>query len=171
MRGLIVGRFQPFHKGHLNIILDIFKKVDELIIVVGSAQKSHTLENPFTAGERILMIDSVLKKYDTHYLIIPIKDIEYNSIWVPYLESLIPKFDIVFSGNSLVRELFKERGYIVKKPKLFNRAIYSGKEIRRRMLNNENWEELVPEEVAKIIKDINGVERLKNLSRDDYYEN
>ncbi|MEM2947357.1 MAG: adenylyltransferase/cytidyltransferase family protein, partial [Candidatus Bathyarchaeia archaeon] len=36
-RGLFVGRFQPFHKGHLSVIEDILKEVDELVIVVGSA--------------------------------------------------------------------------------------------------------------------------------------
>ncbi|WP_423792995.1 nicotinamide-nucleotide adenylyltransferase [Methanocaldococcus indicus] len=168
MRGLVVGRFQPFHKGHLNVILDISKRVDELIIVVGSAEKSHTLENPFTAGERIEMIYETLKKYDLNYLIIPIKDIEYNSIWVSYLESLLPKFNIIYSGNPLVRVLFRERGYKVEKPIMFNRNEYSGKEIRRRMLNDEDWESLVPGEVVKIIKRVNGVERLKELAKDDY---
>jgi len=35
-RGLFVGRFQPFHKGHLRAVKDILGKVDELVIVVGS---------------------------------------------------------------------------------------------------------------------------------------
>ncbi|HIQ38838.1 MAG TPA: nicotinamide-nucleotide adenylyltransferase, partial [Methanothermococcus okinawensis] len=56
MRGFLIGRWQPFHKGHLSIIEEISKEVDELIIGIGSAQKSHTLNDPFTAGERIMMI-------------------------------------------------------------------------------------------------------------------
>ncbi|MFB0514560.1 MAG: adenylyltransferase/cytidyltransferase family protein, partial [Candidatus Bathyarchaeia archaeon] len=37
-RGLFVGRFQPIHKGHVKAISDILKQVDELVIVIGSAQ-------------------------------------------------------------------------------------------------------------------------------------
>src|SRR5437870_10806299 len=60
--GLYVGRFQPFHLGHLKAVKYILGRVDELIIVVGSAQHSHTLDNPFTAGERITMIRLALKQ-------------------------------------------------------------------------------------------------------------
>ncbi|WP_456472655.1 nicotinamide-nucleotide adenylyltransferase [Methanocaldococcus sp.] len=167
MRALLVGRFQPFHKGHLNVILKIMEEVDELVIVIGSAEKSHSIENPFTAGERILMISKALKKYNFPFYTIPIKDIEFNSLWVPYVESLTPKFDIVYSGNPLVRLLFKERGYKVKKPKLYNREKYSGEEIRKRMIKGEDWRSLVPEEVAEVIEEINGVERLKILLESD----
>jgi len=47
-RGLFVGRFQPFHLGHLGVVKDILNEVDELVIVVGSAQYSHRIDNPFT---------------------------------------------------------------------------------------------------------------------------
>ena len=55
-RGLYVGRFQPFHLGHLGAIKEVLKEVDELAIVIGSAQYSHNPSNPFTAGERLVMI-------------------------------------------------------------------------------------------------------------------
>ncbi|ENN95909.1 nicotinamide-nucleotide adenylyltransferase [Methanocaldococcus villosus KIN24-T80] len=171
MRGFIIGRFQPFHKGHLEVIKELSKDVDEIIIGIGSAQKSHTLEDPFTAGERILMITKTLSKYDIIYYPIPIRDIEFNSIWVAYVKSLTPKFDIVYTGNPLVRVLFEEEGYKVKTPKFYNRKEYSGTEIRRRMLNDEPWEHLVPDEVVKVIKEIKGVERLKKLAKSDKYEN
>ena len=53
MHGLLIGRFQPFHLGHLNAVEYALKNVDILWIVVGSADKSHEYRNPFTAGERI----------------------------------------------------------------------------------------------------------------------
>ena len=59
-RGLFVGRFQPFHIGHIKIVKKLLKSIDELIIIVGSSQLSHELENPFTAGERHYMIQSAL---------------------------------------------------------------------------------------------------------------
>jgi cytidyltransferase-related domain len=60
-RAFIVGRFQPFHKGHLEVIEEVLKEHDSVIIGIGSAQYSHTLQNPFTAGERHLMISNALE--------------------------------------------------------------------------------------------------------------
>ena len=52
-RGLLIGRMQPVHNGHIEIIKQILEEVDEIIIGIGSAQLSHELKNPFTAGERL----------------------------------------------------------------------------------------------------------------------
>ncbi len=59
-RGIFVGRFQPFHLGHVATIKFALEKVEELVIVIGSAQLSHEFRNPFTAGERIQMIKDSL---------------------------------------------------------------------------------------------------------------
>ena len=58
--GVLVGRFQPFHRGHLKAVDFALKHVDLLYIAVGSAQRSHEPRNPFTAGERIKMIKMAL---------------------------------------------------------------------------------------------------------------
>jgi|GEM_PF-111476 len=163
VRGLLIARFQPFHKGHLKVIESMAKRVDELIICIGSADKSHTIDNPFTAGERLTMITKSLRNYDFDYYVIPINDIERNSLWVSYIESMTPPFRIVYTRNSLARALFLEKGYDVEEPESFNTTVYSGKEIRRRMIDGEPWEDLVPSGVVEVIKEINGVERLRML--------
>ena len=57
----IIGRFQPFHLGHLELIRQIMNENDEIIILIGSSQANYTLKNPFTAGERVWMIrDSLI---------------------------------------------------------------------------------------------------------------
>ncbi|NYZ79420.1 adenylyltransferase/cytidyltransferase family protein, partial [Candidatus Micrarchaeota archaeon] len=61
MRGLFIGRFQPFHNGHLKGIEWALKRCDELIIAVGSTQRSFDRMDLFTAGERIEMIRRALK--------------------------------------------------------------------------------------------------------------
>jgi nicotinamide-nucleotide adenylyltransferase len=60
-RAFYIGRFQPFHLGHYSVITSIARDVDELVIGIGSAQKSHEPKNPFTAGERVMMIRHALK--------------------------------------------------------------------------------------------------------------
>lgn len=168
MRGLLIGRFQPFHKGHVYVVKEILKDVDEIIIVIGSAQLSHGLENPFTAGERLMMVSKGLEENGVrrHY-IIPIPDVNNNSLWVSHVRSHTPPFDRVYSGNTLVKRLFKEVGIEVETPPMFNREEYSGTAIRRRMLEGKKWEHLVPSGVIEVIKEVRGVERIRDLAKTD----
>jgi nicotinamide-nucleotide adenylyltransferase len=165
-RGLLIGRFQPFHLGHLKGINEIFKEVDELIILLGSAQYSHSYNNPFTAGERIMMVHDALIEngFDLSKLyIIPLIDTNDNRIWVAHLTSTVPAFDNAYTHNPLVKRLLYESNINVRSTNLFDRENYSATVVRNRILNNGNWEELVPAAVAKIIKAISGVERIQQI--------
>ncbi|MCX6666783.1 MAG: nicotinamide-nucleotide adenylyltransferase [Euryarchaeota archaeon] len=163
MKALFIGRFQPFHKGHLQIIQSASKKYDEIIIGIGSSQYADTKINPFTSKERKLMIEKSLEKLGVkNYRIELIPDIHNYPQWVPYVGSIISDFDVVITNNSLTQRLFSEKGFAVKETVAYDRSKYSGKEIRRRMMNDEAWEDLVPESVCEIIKEIGGVQRIKN---------
>lgn len=169
-RGLFVGRFQPFHMGHLKAVKDILENLDELVIVVGSSQYSHRLDNPFTAGERITMIRRALEKEGiapSRCWIVPVPDVHVHMMWVAQVLGYTPKFDVVYTNEPLTRRLFMEAGYEVKPVPFHKREVYSATEIRKRMLNGQNWEELVPKGVAQFIKEIDGVERLRDLAKTD----
>lgn len=161
--GIFVGRFQPFHKGHFEAVKYALKQVDRLVIVVGSAQKSHEPNNPFTAGERIEMIWRTLKKSRllNRVLIIPVPDVENHNLWVPLVNSLVPKYSVVFSNDPLTLELFREKGIDAREVPLKNREVYMATEIRRRIVSGEKWEDLVPDEVAKFLKEIECESRLR----------
>ena len=169
MRALYVGRFQPFHLGHLKVLKKVLDEYAELIILVGSAQHSHTVQNPFTAGERIQMIAETLdeEKVSQRVHVIPLDDIHRHSVWVSYVESLIPPFDVVFSNEPITNRLFKEAGLEVKEIELMEREKWSGTEIRRRIAHDESWEELVPPAVARTIIKIDGVARIRELAKSD----
>lgn len=166
-RAFYIGRFQPFHLGHYSIINDIARDVDEVVIGIGSAQKSHEPKNPFTAGERVMMIRQALADAHVMHYAIPIEDLQRNAVWVSHIISMTPPFDVVYSNNPLVVRLFKEAGIIVRQPPMYQREGYSGSEIRRRMLSDEDWRVLVPETVADVIDEIDGVNRLKSVCRSD----
>jgi nicotinamide-nucleotide adenylyltransferase len=167
-RGIFIGRFQPFHLGHIAAIKFAFKKVDELAIVVGSAQASYESQNPFTAGERISMIKDSLNsdsKIDCKKtLIIPVPDTNIHSTWTHSVDMLVPKYEIVFTNNTFTGYLFVQRNIEVTEPKLLNRSDLSGTEIRRRMMKNLKWTHLVTEQTQSVIERVGGVERLKKIS-------
>ncbi len=166
-RGLYLGRFQPYHLGHHQVLKQIAREVDEIIIGIGSAQKSHEIENPFTAGERVLMVSSALEEFNIKHYVIPIEDIQRNSLWVSHVNSMVPPYEIAYTNNPLVIELLSEAGIRVKQSPLFKRNNYSGTEIRRRMLAGDRWEHFIPEKVVAIIKEIDGVNRLKTIAQSD----
>ncbi len=164
MKGLFIGRFQPFHNGHLHIIKQILEEVDGLIIGIGSAQHGFTEENPFTAEERKDMISRTLSKEGLKdFEIIPIPDVNDDDKWVCHVSSLVPEFDVVYSNNSLVKTLFTTAGKEVKTFSFFKREMCSGTEIRRRILDGEEWKNLVPKTVIDTIREIKGIERIKDL--------
>ena len=157
MKALFIGRFQPFHNGHLQLLQNIADEYDDLIIGIGSSQYKYTIDNPFTLNERKSMIEQSLKATDIkNYTIVPISDIHNLPKWVSHVESLVPDFDIVISNNALTKRLFSQKGYRIIETHWFNRYQYSGKEIRRRMINNEPWKNLVPNQVYSIIMKIKG---------------
>ena len=166
-RGFYIGRFQPYHNGHQSVLEHIAGKVDEIIIGVGSAQLSHQVDNPFTAGERVLMITRSLESLGCPFYVIPIEDLQRNALWVAHVRSMTPPFDICYSSNPLVVRLFGEAGINVQSPAMYERETLCGTEIRRRMLNNEPWESLVPPAVVQVLKEIDGSRRLCQIARDD----
>lgn len=166
-RGFYIGRFQPYHEGHQYVLTQIATEVDEIVIGIGSAEISHTLDNPFTAGERVLMITRSLEGLSCPFYVIPIEDIKRNALWVSHVLSMTPPFDLCYSSNPLVVRLFNEAGMPVKSPAMYERKTRSGTEIRRRMLNGKAWKRLVPSPVVDVLEEIDGVARLKTIARDD----
>jgi nicotinamide-nucleotide adenylyltransferase len=161
---LFIGRFQPFHLGHLSAIKEILNQVDKIIIGIGSSQFSNTKENPFNFNERLEMIKKVLTREKlNNYKIYPIKDTFDDEEWLEEIKKTVPKFDIIFTSNPHSFKIFKDKGFKVKKVKIV-KAI-NGSTIRERMLKNENWERLVPTEVIKYIYKIKGVKRVKRVMK------
>ena len=65
--GIIVGRFQTFHTGHLDMIEKACAVCDRVGIFVGSSQESGTLKNPFTYETRRKMLQKVCGSRVTVY--------------------------------------------------------------------------------------------------------
>lgn len=162
---LVIGRFQPFHNGHMEVIKKCASESDMLIVGIGSAQYSHEPDNPFTAGERYLMIDESLRAEGIdNYCIVPIEDLNRYSVWVSHVASMSPPFSRVYSNNHFTRRLFAEAGYELRDSPLYNRVVYSGTEVRKRMISGGDWRSLVPKAAAEIIDMVDGVGRLTEIS-------
>jgi nicotinamide-nucleotide adenylyltransferase len=168
VRGLLIGRFQPFHRGHLEVVRKV--RADRpsaaLLIGVGTADESYTWDNPFTAGERLEMIERALAEAKVENVqLIPISDIARHALWVNYLEALLPPFDRVYTNNPLTRLLFERAGYLVESPPLFDRARFEGVRIREQLAEGGGWKEAVPPAVAAYLEEIGAPARLEVLKQ------
>jgi nicotinamide-nucleotide adenylyltransferase len=166
VRGLLVGRYQPFHLGHLAVVREIREAhpAAELILGIGSAQESYTWKNPFTAGERIEMVSRALRAaHIDGVLSVPLPDIQRHALWVRYTESLLPPFERVYTNNPLTRLLFEQAGYRVERPKLVDRARFEGETVRDHLARDRGWRPLVPPTVARYLAELGAPARLALL--------
>ncbi|MEF8852628.1 MAG: nicotinamide-nucleotide adenylyltransferase [Haloarculaceae archaeon] len=166
-RGFFIGRFQPFHDGHRAVVEHAAGEVDELVLGIGSADVSHTVHDPFTAGERVLMVRKAVADVDVPVYVVPIEDIDRNALWVSHIESMAPSFEVAYSNNPLVARLFEEAGTEVRHPPMFDRDRFEGTGIRRQMLAGDAWTDHVPEAVVDVIEEVDGIERIRTVAEDD----
>ncbi len=167
MRSIFIGRFQPFHLGHLHTIKQIIDKGESLIIAIGSSQHSHTPNNPFTGGERVMMIKRVLMDENIpleRVDIVPISDININPLWIAHLKTYVPYFDKAYSHNTLVQRLFRDAGIKLDETALLERTSYSANHIRDLIRwGNDEWKTLVPPAVVEIMEEYELDQRIRDV--------
>ncbi|KKP37253.1 MAG: nicotinamide-nucleotide adenylyltransferase [Candidatus Peregrinibacteria bacterium GW2011_GWA2_33_10] len=168
MSALFIGRFQPFHLGHLNVIKKAIKKEKYLIIGIGSALENFLPENPFTARERFQMIKNTLdteKIPANKYCIIPIPNINQFALWVNHVEQLTPPFEKVYTGSELVKCLFQKSNNNYKIINIKKELKISATQVRESLLKNTDfWTKNLHPQVKTFLKKIDAQNRLKDIN-------
>jgi len=170
MRALMMGRFQPFHLGHLDLVRQILASNDEVIIAITSSQFSYMSKDPFTAGERMEMIRNSLRdgNVDLSKCFVAAIENQFNiATWPGYLRSSLPSFDRVYSGNEYVSMLLRDFGVDVIVPEFLERKKYTATAIRDLMIHDGDWQSRVPAAVSEAISRIDGVGRVKTIAASD----
>ena len=78
---VFIGRFQPFHKGHLHNVQEALAVADRLVLIIGSSWRARSPKNPFSFEERAAMIRSDLSAGgvdNQRVLICPVADYFYE---------------------------------------------------------------------------------------------
>ena len=164
MNGLLIGRFQPFHLGHLDAVLFGLTRVDELSICIGSSNKYNEKKNPFSATERREMIlSSIEPSIANRIKIFNIPDVNNHEKWTSEIDQIVPKYDVVFTNDEFTKTLFEKHQINVIQVILKDREKFSGTNIRQLILDDKNWQDLVPQGTRNVLDKINATERLKNL--------
>jgi len=164
MNGLLIGRFQPFHLGHLEALRFALSKVDKLWVGLGSSNRPVEKNNPFTAQQRKEMImssidDSMKKKISIYF----IPDVDNHIRWIEKIDTIVPKFDIIFSNDDLTKHLYSKRNTVVIAIPFLNRESLSGTNIRDLIIHDQRWDGFVPNGTRNFLKKSSAKELMKNL--------
>jgi nicotinamide-nucleotide adenylyltransferase len=177
-RGMIHGRFQPFHNGHLEYLHGAAERSDEVWIGITNPDPArikpeatdpvrHLPEsNPFSYAERMLMVkgaaaDLGLDQSAVHVIPFPVHEPE---LWPAYVPAGVTQYLRVFSswGDTKVERL-REAGYEVVILDEGAEKQLSGIDVREALREGGDWASLVPPGVARVLSEIYNSQHVKNV--------
>ena len=165
-RALFIGRFQPFHNGHLSALKYLVDSYREVFIVIGSSNQNFTSSNPLSISERLQLLRKVIEeeKWEKKVkFVIPVADIPDNIAWTRSIIDTLPPFDVVVSANSTnVLIFFNHLGYKTEFAPYINRRLLQGAIIRQKIADGKKWQEAVPSYLLPLLKSFNLEERIQN---------
>lgn len=158
---VIITRAQPFHNGHFEVIKEMIRTHKKVLVLIGSANKSHTLRNPFDINIRNVMVDSAIEEYqrknknECDVIVAPLNDWSMENYtpavkeWGKYLYYSIvyltgtKSFDLYYNDDiSIVRNWFTESLLERIEFRTINRNDVmngvSSTKIREALLNDDN---------------------------------
>jgi nicotinamide-nucleotide adenylyltransferase len=176
--GMIHGRFQPFHNGHLEYALAASSRCSHLIVGITNPDPSTVIEepadpqrhrlsaNPFTFFERQWMARVALAEVSAdlaHLSIVPFP-IHHPERWQSYCPSDVVQYVRLFSDwGREKRERLEAAGWPVEVLDRGKGKEVSGSEVRHRLMTGQDWEALVPGAVAQVLRAIKAEERLRHV--------
>jgi cytidyltransferase-like protein len=171
-RGMIHGRFQPFHNGHLEYLRGAAQRSDEIFVGITNPDPTrvrperadperHLPEsNPYTYWERALMAKAAARDLGldlgrVHVIPFPVNEPE---LWHAYVPEGVTQYLRLFSewgGTKLER--MREAGYEVVVLDEGAEKEISGAEVRATLREGGDWEALVPPGVAAVLRSLQRV--------------
>ena len=167
VRGMIHGRFQPFHNGHLEYLKGAAARCDEVFVGITNPDPArikpedsdplrHLPEsNPFSYVERLLMVkaaaaDAGIELERLHVIPFPVNEPE---LWPAYVPWDVVQFIRLFSdwgGTKLER--LRDAGYEVVVLDEGSEKEVSGADVRAALKAGGDWERMVPPGVTAVLK-------------------
>lgn len=186
---VVIGRFQPFHVGHLALVEKALEVADKVVIVVGSSYASRNVKNPFTFAERKRMIlDSVEERFGDssryRFTVVGLRDYHYSeALWVTDLANAVNNAtggspDVVLVGHkkdssSYYLDLFSHWKYVEHThPTLIEESdVLGATDIRRWMFQGRHprWGRQVPRGTARVLTNFVQSETFNELKAEYEY--
>lgn len=166
VRGLVVGRFQPFHYGHKALIAQALEDCVHIVVGLGSTNAKPSLRNPFSAAERRQMIEAAFPNEvaSSQLTIVDIPDLHDPPRWVAHVLKITGKIDKVYGNDDGTLDLFDFAGLKTVRPGLVEREKWEASTLRMQMAEDDmTWRKSVPPAVAKLLESWQAGHRLRSM--------
>jgi bifunctional NMN adenylyltransferase/nudix hydrolase len=88
--GIVIGRFQPFHNAHQELVTQALNLAEKVIVVLGSARSAPDIKNPFTPGMRAEMIAACFPAEKERLIFRAVRDYPYNdNVWITEIQNQV----------------------------------------------------------------------------------
>jgi len=158
---ILIGRFQPLHRGHLFAIKKALEVGEKVIVGIGSSQEEGTKDNPWSYEVRRKMVEVGVRELGIKEAVItiwPVPDFPSDREWTEEILRELKQVGVrkeeivVVSNNEWTTRVLRGAGLKIYEQGYKNRGEWEGykiREIRRR--RGEEWRERVTEAIAKIM--------------------
>lgn len=134
--GLVIGRFQPPHFGHLFLMMQALKVCDKIVIGIGSANVIND-KNPFPVNIREQLLREAINNLGITSRVTQIAklyDFNDDQLWFENTLLQVGQFNVVIGNNEEgVNRVFRERGISAIGTPLLDRDTYRGEHIRGKL--------------------------------------
>lgn len=145
----MVARWRPVHLGHAPVLRALCDRAGTALIGIGSANR-YNYRNPFTLAETEAMIRLVLPGR-TNYRLIPVPDLDDGPRWRVMIRDLFGPLDLFVTDNPYVAKLMANDYPVIRPVALVleeEKVAIDGAMVRRAMAQGQDWQALVPPEIA-----------------------
>ena len=143
---IFIGRFQPFHMGHLMVVKGMTKLCGRILIGIGSSEKPFTAQDRKEMIQRALQAEDIIPMFDVEFVELP--DHDDDAEWTKHVLERVGRVDKIWTGNEWTKKCFEgkiEIQWIKEVPG------FSSTDIRALIKKDGDWEDKVPEEVYRYI--------------------
>ena len=181
--GIVIGRFQPLHTAHQDLIKHSLALAEKVIIILGSARSAPDVKNPFTPAMREEIIRACFPEAAERLIFRAVRDYPYNDhVWTAEVQNIVGEIaEETESAKIAMVGFFKDRSsyYLNLFPQWNFEEFYcadkrnlkiNATEIRERYFaDDEDWRKLVPETVEKYLEIFKTTEFFPHLQKEFAY--
>ncbi|HEX8289137.1 MAG TPA: bifunctional nicotinamide-nucleotide adenylyltransferase/Nudix hydroxylase [Pyrinomonadaceae bacterium] len=185
--GVVIGRFQPFHLAHRDLIQHSLSLAEKVIVILGSARSASDVKNPFTPEMREEMILACFPADEKRLVFRAVRDYPYNDhVWITEVQNVVRETvenDEKEDAKIALVGFFKDRSsyYLNLFPQWQFEEFYSskrsyvnvnGSEIREKYFSgDQNWSEFLPAQIGARLDIFRQTDEFDNLKREfDYVQ-
>jgi bifunctional NMN adenylyltransferase/nudix hydrolase len=179
--GIVIGRFQPFHLAHRELIKHALQLAEKVVIVLGSARSASDVKNPLTPAMREEIVRACFPDEEKRLVFRAVRDYPYNDhVWTTEVQNVVAETTERDDARVAIVGFFKDKSsyYLNLFPQWNFEEFYcadkkllglNGTEIREKFFSGENWQPLVPATVAKYLEFFQSTDEYANLQREFQY--